>query len=190
MKHITALFITFLLIANLHAQDQEAIKKEAQKYYDIMESQDLVKSLDLVYPKLYDIVPRQQMEEAFKGILNTGIFNLRLEDFKIIKISNTTEKDGVKYALVTYSQKISMQLVEKMEQSVIDKMLVSFKENYGDKNVTYNAATTTFVINHPTSMFAINDPNYGSTWTFLENKAEMNELLPQIIPAEVVKALK
>ena len=40
MKHITTLLVSILLFARLHAQDQEAIKIEANKYCDILKSLD------------------------------------------------------------------------------------------------------------------------------------------------------
>ena len=58
MKHITTLLIAFLLFARLQAQDQDAITKDANKYFNLLETKNVSASLDYLYPKLYSIVDR------------------------------------------------------------------------------------------------------------------------------------
>lgn len=188
MKNITALFISFLLFTNVNAQDQDAIKAEANKYYDILKNMDLVKTLNMTYPRIFEIVPRDKMEESFAKIFDDSTIRMQFSNFSIGNISNSIQKDGIKYALVKYAYTLSLTFNEEMDKDFEKPMLNTYKEMYGKKNVIYNRDTQTFVITVNTSMFAIKDPQFGG-WKFLENKPTMITLLGKLIPEDVMQQL-
>ena len=188
MKHITTLLIAFLLFARLQAQDQDAITKDANKYFNLLETKNVSASLDYLYPKLYSIVDSEKVEATLKETFNDPTIDVSFSNLIVSKVSNTTQHEGVKYALVSYSYTMTMKPLDGMDKSMEKQLLQTYKTMFGNNNVVFDKKNKAFVISSITSMYAIKAVDYNS-WKFLENKKGMEQLLDNLMPADVVKAL-
>lgn len=187
-----AQFITSLLIlwsASVVGQnmDQE-VRDTFSRYFKTIETKDNQQTLAFVYPKLFEIVPKNLMLEQMEKLSKDTVTEISMSKQSVSSVSDMLEIEGVKYALVSYSFIMHMKMngivgEELTEISELtNEMLV---EQFGPDQVTYNKGTGSFDIVVATSMYAINDPAFPG-WKFLEKKEGMDELLVKIIPKEVI----
>jgi hypothetical protein len=168
--------------------DVEAIKETVMTYMEVVENKDYQKTMDYLYPKLFDFVPRSMMEEALKKQEEEIEIQVELKNSTIQKVSKVLVVEGVKYALVDYSFLMIMIIPEKDKEG-LETMQVLFESNYGKKNVSLDIEKRAFSINMVSAAYVINDPEYDG-WKFLERKKELFSLLEKMLPKKVLKKLK
>lgn len=188
MKQLTALLISFLLFTNVNAQDQEAIKQDATKYFLTLKTKDVKASVDYLYPKLFDIAPREKVEAALKETFNDPSIELGFTNMVISKISNTITHENSKYALISYSYLMLIKPLDAIDKKTEKGLFKTYQDLFGKDNVVFDKDTKTYKISMVTGMYAIRSAEYNS-WKFLENKIGMEAILLKLIPENVVEQL-
>lgn len=188
MKHITVLLISFLIVTNLSAQDKEVISQEVGKYFETLKAKDVKASLEYIYPKIFEIAPKGKIEQSMNETFNDPTLELNFKDLAIGTVSDVIVQDGVKYALIAYSYKMTIKSLEDLGKDFEKQLLGTYIDMYGKNNVEYDKKTKTYSIAVTTSMYAINSPKY-SGWKFLENKKGMEIILQKLIPESVTEQL-
>lgn len=161
------------------------------EYLLIMENNEMKATLDYIHPKVFEMVPREMLEEQIVKAFEDSAVKIRMKGFEIDKISKVLTKDDVRFARVDYHLTMSIQLVEEVEASSADDdnfMLEIYQGMYGKKNVTFDEDTNTYTMIVKTSLFAIGDPGIGS-WKMIENKKGGEALLKMIIPQKIYKKI-
>jgi len=164
------------------------IKKKLNLYFDKMVAGDFESSLDFIYPKLFDIVPKVTMVGMLKQTFEDEEMNMSFGDNKILKIhDNYVKVDAKIHTLVDYSFMMNMELKGEMIE-VAEILTTSFEKLYGKENVIYNKEKNTFNINTQNQMVAIKE---NGEWFFLENKNEpaFKFILDKLLGAEVIEKL-
>lgn len=194
-----------LLIISMHftgafAQNQEAeIRQRIEEYIKVFSLEDLSKSLDYTYPKLFKMVPRETLEQVMEGTFNDPEIKISMKDLKAGKISSIIEYNAIEYALIDYSYTMSVYIAENQEEAKEDTEEASdadmfqtmedmYKAMYGDDKVITDLSKRTISIKVSTKMLAIKDPEYND-WYFLEYKKDNTELLSKLIPKKVISIL-
>ncbi|CAA6800020.1 MAG: Unknown protein [uncultured Aureispira sp.] len=189
MNKIWLLYLLLFIQATSFAQtDVEAIRQTAEIYMEIVEQKKYQKTMDYLYPKLFDLVPRSLMEEALKAQEEQTDIELEIKDSKIEAVSKVLRVEAVKYALVNYSFLMIMTIPEE-DKDGLEMMKGLFELNYGAKNVSLDVEKRAFSINVASAAYLINDPEYDG-WKLLERKKELLPLLEKILPKKVLKKLK
>ena len=182
------LLIALLLAAPLcmDAQDKASLEQNAQKMMDFTVSKDFSALLDLTYPKLFEIVPREQMMQALSGMMNGDDIKVELlptpPNFKfgdIKKIENGT------YCLVEHD--LAMKMIYADTTIDPDMMISIFKEGLDTEDVTYDKAQNAYIIKKRAQIIAVADAATGGKWTFVNNDG--GKLIPMIFPDNVRKEL-
>lgn len=193
MKRIFFFFIVLFPLF-LQAQttwDKVGIQQMMEAYGITMEELDIKSSLDYILPKLFEIVPREAMEENFEEMLEDTTSNISFQDYEVNRVSKIIKKGGVYYARVNYQYILNMKIPSGIESETMDRgkfMTKMLEMRYGAGNVIYDDEIDSFAIKVKTSVFAIGDPEIGS-WKMIENKDSAEELLLMIIPKKVYKKL-
>ncbi len=181
------LFVTFSISAQTH---KETITKEAQTYYDYMTNQNFDGVLDYMYPKVFDMAPREQMKMGMQQMFNSPDMKIEFLNNDVTNVSDEKEVDGVTYAAVYYNSKMRMTFLSELEKSDEDKstfiqfMKGTMASQFGEENVQAHAETMSLVINMDATMFAIKDPKFDG-WKFLGNDDAMQMIVNSIIPESV-----
>lgn len=168
--------------------DAEEIKQTVVEYMAIVENKEYQKTMDYLYPKLFEIVPKSLMEETLKKQAEDTDLVIELQNSAIQKISKVLLVDGVKYALVDYTFLMTM-IIPEEDKEGLETMKVLFEAHYGKKNVVLDTDKRAFDINVSSAAYLIRDPQYKG-WKFLERKKEMLPLLEKMLPKKVLKKLK
>ena len=193
---MTFLMVTMLSVTAFGQIDKDEIKKSFDKYFQTVEQKDNAKTLDYIYPKLFENFPKDRMLEAMDRMKADTSIVITMDNASVKSISETLELDGIKYALIKYTFIMTMTFVttgDEAERTGEDVNSVDFtyeilKEKYGDKNVVYDRNNSKIHINVANEMYAINDSAYKD-WKFLEKKDSMKLILEKLLPKKVLKKL-
>ena len=191
MKKISILLLfslTFLVQA-VAQNTRESIQFRANNYFEATEKKDWNAVVDMVYPKLFDLVPKEQMTEVFESIESEGM-KMSMKNFAIKNISDVITHEGEKFATVNYVMEMNLQFtsVEYRDSLVQATIKASFDGIYGAENVQYDPEDFSFDIKAANTMFAI--ANEGTMdWFFIENDPNREELTAMLIPEAVREKL-
>jgi len=189
------LFCTFTVTAFCQS-DKEEIKKTLDGYFLAVSQKDNAKTLDYIYPKLFEKFPKDKMLEALdKRETDTAII-VTFEKGTITSISETMELDGIKYAYIKYSFKITMTIKADTTDSGADGendlnsadfTYELLKEQFGEQQVQYDREKSIINVNMTENfMYAISNPVYEG-WKFLEKKPNLMPILGELLPKKVLK---
>ena len=124
---------------------KEIITKEAQTYYDYMTNQNFDGVLDYMYPKVFDMAPREQMKMGMEQMFNSPDMKIEFLNNDITEVSDQKEYDGVTYAAVYYNSKMKMTFLSELEKPEEDKktfiqfMKSTMATQFGEENVQADA---------------------------------------------------
>ena len=196
MKSVIITLLTLFTFTTTSAQtDNTDIQKNFEDYFKAVEQSNYPKVVDYLYPKLFDIAPKEAMLQAMKEIsVDTSVI-ITIHSPVIKNISKTFVLDKVKYAFIKYSFRKTMLFKNNHSDAniqndgrldVADFTYKLLKGQYGEENVTFDREKSTVNILSNSEMYAINDPAYPG-WKFLEKKEEMQPILEQLLPKKVLK---
>lgn len=178
MKKIFLPGILFLSLQSLlFAQKDTALERRLQDFLMVNENLDLEKVMDLTYPKLFTIVPKDQMLEVMKNAFDNDEVTIKLDSLRINTILPVFKMENGSYAKVIYSMQMLMAFKDKETDSLTaeDKeernqfMLEHMGKQYGGNNVSIDSATGAFKINVTSLMVAVKD-SYAKEWSFINLK--------------------
>lgn len=187
-RSITLTLLLFILGLSARGQaDAGAIQGRLHEYFKATEAKDWNKVVDMVYPKLFNLVEKEAMVQLFADMEGNGM-EFQMKDFQVHKISETVAHEGERFALVGYSAGMNIRFTSAAYQdsSMVSILQASFAATYGDGNVRYNKEDNSFDIQAEKTMFAI-APEGSGEWAFMENNPGQEGLLGALIP-EAVKA--
>lgn len=196
-KLLTCLLASMLTIAAFGQTDKDEIKRIFIDYFQTVEQRDNAKTLNYIYPEVFRHFPKDRMLEAMDKMKADTTTATTMGDAVVASISETLEIDGVKYALIRYSFRMTMTMMTADENSNIDQeenfnsadfTYEMLKEKYGEKNVNYDREHNKLDVNVTNEMYAINAPAYKE-WKFLEKKESMKPVLEKLLPKKVLKKL-
>ena len=187
-KLITLLFLLTVAAANSWGQSSEtdAIQQRLDEYFQATEAKEWDKVVDMVYPKLFTLVKKEDMVQLFADMEGNGMV-FQMKNFKVNSISETADHEGERFALVDYSAGMNIRFTSAAYQdsSMVSVLQASFAATYGEENVRYKKEDNSFDIQAEKTMFAI-APEGSADWAFMENNPGQEGLLGTLIP-EVVR---
>ncbi len=190
MKLKTTILITLLFAQFTFAQDLTALKEGAEKIYKATTTLDYDTILDSTYPKVFEIVPKDQMKEVliatFKGNEKMKVKLLPIApEFKYGEIRKIGEQN---FCMINHNLGMELTLTEKIEADEIEMFTDLMKEGMEAEEVTFNPETNAFTIRKNATMIAISDAATKKQWKFL-NKDKKNALATKLFSNKVIKEL-
>lgn len=184
------LFFSLALSLTAHAQQTEgdAIRQSMATYLDHARNQRIDGLLDELYPGIYAILPRDQMQAYFQRFFTDEEVRFRFESMDISSISPVFKKNDRAFARINYHLVMSMQYrgADK-DDSVVDMLRQNVVSEYGADHVRYDKATSTFQIDADKIMLAIRD-DQQSGWKVMDYDKTLAPFLEQMdIPTEVIE---
>lgn len=187
--YITVCLLFFMLQAQ--AQDyKQSVKSVMNTYGDLLDKGEIDKSLDYVYPAIFEIVPKEQMATLFKSLFNSKDFKVKLNGFKVDSVGSKKVVEGKQYVTVYYQSRMLMNLTsldtlskDKL-QATVGMMQLAFANKFGSDNVKYIEETRTFDINSQKKGLAI-APNGSSDWKIMTIESEQKVMMEKLLPKEI-----
>src|SRR5688572_10887304 len=197
---LTFLFVTLFIIGAYGQSGKDEVKSTFHDYFNTVMQQENEKTLEYIYPKLFDIIPKDKMLDIMNKTKADTTTRVVLIEPSITSISETTKIEATEYVVIQYSFKMIMTFPKHAEPVVeeetdsepeedsdaIDFTFEIFKEKYGEKNVRIDRENSTLEAKASNEMYGIRDPAY-SGWKFLEKKDSMKPILEKLLPKKILK---
>lgn len=197
---LTFLFVTLFIIGAYGQSDKDEVKSTFHDYFNTVMQQENEKTLGYIYPKLFDIIPKEKMLDIMNKTKADTSTRVALAEPAITSISETTKIEETAYVVIQYTFKMTMTFPKAPEpdeeeevdsepeenSDPIDFTFEMLKEKYGEKNVKIDRENSTLEAKASNEMFGIHDPAY-SGWKFLEKKDSMKPILEKLLPKKVLK---
>ncbi|MCO6480050.1 MAG: hypothetical protein J5I94_25655 [Phaeodactylibacter sp.] len=193
MQKFTTLLILLISTAFTtlaQSSDTTAIQQRLDEYFRATEAKDWKKVVDMVYPKLFNLVEKEEMVQLFADMEGNGMA-FQMKDFKVHGISEPVAHEGERYALVNYSAAMNIRFTSAAyrDTNMVENIRANFAATYGEENVHYNKEDNSFDIQAHKAMFAI-APEGSEEWAFMENNPGQEGLLGALIPEAVREKLE
>ncbi|WP_026754431.1 hypothetical protein [Sediminibacter sp. Hel_I_10] len=191
MKRLTLLVIILFISITTQAQTYKTdITKNAQTYYQYLTDQNFDGILDYMYPRVFELAPRQDMKAGMQQMFNSPDMQIEFLSNTVNRVTDSVQVDGLTYAIVFYNSKMKMTFVSEQnkpeadQKGFLDFMKTTMDSQFGAGNVTSDLENMSLTINMDANMFAIKDPQYDG-WKFIGNDDAMKKLVDSIIPLSV-----
>ena len=193
MNRILPVFCLLLMLAappDVQAQDaHRSIRETFARYRQLTLEKDYAALMDYLYPRLFDLVSREQMVAIFQG-LDSEQMQFSFRDMRIDSISNLFTCGGEQFALVYYSGELNIDLRSASAADTTAMLAVQdmMAVTYGERNVRLQPAASSeasrlnILMNK--SLFAI-APKGSQNWKFIENDPTREGLLDYFLPGDV-----
>lgn len=186
IKIVAFAFFLFQMIS-VSAQDMNSLKSEALRSYNASVSMNFDEIFDTTYPKVFDIIPQDQMKLMFGQMMDNEQFSIKLvkvdPKFSFGELKKIEDKT---FAVITYNNVMEMTFKTPMENA--EDMVDVFKKNMEAEKVTFNKLTNTFKIELRGTLVAVSDSVTNNKWKFL-NKDKENKLFLMIFNDKIQKQL-
>ena len=192
MKTILLLLLFTGISVLSKGQTDPILQQRATLIMKATDSVDMDKILDLTYPKLFTIVPREQMAEALLEAFNTEEFTITIDSILVDTIYPIFTVGDGSYAKIKHSQILKMRFKEEIDttdKESLNELLNNMKDGFPDSKVRFDAGTNCIVISGPGYMIAIKD-SYAKEWCFVNLEDDDNQLISLLFNEDVVKKLK
>jgi hypothetical protein len=170
-----------------------SLEQRLTGFMKLNEEMNLEKIMDYIYPKLFDIVPRNELLKAMKNGFDNEYVKIDLDSMKVDKIHPVFEMDKGSYAKITYSMvmlmsfKNSKDSADANDNSQNELIKASMAEKYGEENVSMDEATGIIRIHTASPMVAVKD-ELAKEWCFV-NLNEGDSMLNKLFSKEVLDKL-
>jgi len=188
MKLKSLIIVCFLAISSVVAQGMNVLKVEALKAYKAGASINYDAIFETKHPKVFDIIPREQMKQMMEQMMETEQFAIKMVETTPNFTFGEIKKVGTKnFCMIDHDNVMRMTFVEPMGDDV-NMMIDIFKTSMDAKEVTFDEATNSFTIKIRATLIAVADEVTNNKWKFL-NKDKENRLFAMIFDEETKKAL-
>lgn len=183
----------FALVAN---KPKENAEKDFRTYIGHLINQEFDKSMDYLYPELFDLISREDMLLTMEQTFNSPDIFISIAEPAVNSVGEIEKIDSMYFVKLNYSHTMIMRfsntdsLETQQERDSRDEMtLISLGGTFGEGNVSYDSTTSSFDI------FTTKD-SYGkskdgkTSWKFIDVDPNNMELLESLLPAVIIKRLK
>ncbi len=196
MKTITKFLTLIFITASITAFSQEYkknIEKEFSAYLQLILNGDFEQSTEYIMEEMFEYIPKETLVSLMESMLNDPDIKMSIKDSKVIEINDSKEIEGKHYAILIYSNLMTMELVKQEDEteeeysSRVDLTISSLKITFGPENVTYSGEG-------PIEIYARKRAcavslNGESQWKFITIQEKQRFLLEKILPKELIEEL-
>lgn len=171
-------------------QPDSSFRPRLDSFLHLNHLQDLDRVLEYTYPKLFTIVPREQMLGIMKNTLDNEEMTVRMDSLKLIKTWPMLSTPEGSFVKMEYSMIMRMQFKQKDSTDTPEKMetvssLLTMK--YGAGNARYDSLRNQIIIFNKSPLLAIKD-NHSPQWTFI-NYLKDDPLIELLLSEDIIDKL-
>jgi hypothetical protein len=146
-------------------------------------------AFDMVYPKLFTKVTKQDLVDMMVGMQADGM-NLHMDNTRVISVTTPVEEGNETFLRLDYVSDLTV-TIEKGgifdAPKAIQAIDEQFKAAYGRPNVKWNEDERIFAIRAHKAMMAIHNGNRD--WKFVEINMDQPELMEYLFSPSIMDAL-
>ena len=180
--------IAFFLTLTLSAQTQKELETNVTQMYNNTVKGNYESLLELTYPKIFDIVPKAQMLEVLKNMINGDGYTMMIIDTAPNFVYGPIKKIGTgSYCMIKHDLKMKMIFTERLTAEEGKQMIETFKAGMKTDDVNFDATENSITLKKQAEVIAVADALTQNKWMFLNRSG--NPLMAKIFDAKVMKEL-
>jgi len=188
-RFVLVLFLTSLLLSG-YAQTDSSLQVRLDSFFHLNHLKDIDRVLDYTYPKLFTIVPREQMREVMESTFDNDEMSVTMDSLKLTKTYPMLITEEGSFVQMEYTMIMRMQFkqtdsTDNPEQMATITSLLTLK--YGEGNARYDSIQKQIVIRVKSPLLAIRD-RFSPQWTFINFKKD-DMITPMLLSKEVLDKL-
>jgi hypothetical protein len=193
MKKLTILLLSFFFLA-AHAQKNTEPQLSTRIMEYLLHTKNLAfdKAMDYTHPRLFAIVPREQLVEIMEQAFHNGQMKFSFDTMAVSAISPDYKFGNATYRKVDYHMSMTIVLDDSTDlknSQMAAAMQQSFETAFPKKKITIDAAKNAIRVAGKDIMFAIKDKQ-APDWKFLGYDRSNPALLSQLYPKQVRQYFK
>jgi hypothetical protein len=189
MKKIIVFLLFVFVTLLVEGQKDTSLINRLNTVLGFTKLKQLDKVLDYTYPKVFNIIPRDQFSELIKGVYDTDDFSSVLDSVKLDTIFNIVKINDASYAIARHSMLMKMKYKEPITKKDADLLVPGMEEQFGEGNVRFVKATNSLHVFIISYMIAIKD-ELSPKWTFINFDLKNPVFVENILGKEVIAKLK
>ncbi len=175
MKRLKLFVLAALVSGAVVAQSQQEVKDLLNEYSEAMTARQWQKSLDYVYPALFDVVPREMMENAISSTFNdTSVVRMGFKEMELLQVSDIYNEESFNYSFADYSMIMTMTLMGEKTDEEISSFASIMEGQFGEGSVEVDGKT--LFITTSNKMAVIKKDGENKLY-MLEIKPELKEIM-------------
>ena len=175
----------------LSAQQDTSLVNRVNQMLRLTQLKDLGKIMDYTYPKLFTIVPREELISAMKAAYETDEFTIELDSVNVVRIFPVFVIDDTSYVKVKHTMLMKMKYKEPYDTADKDSrvfMVALMEQKFGKGKVRFDPTKNSLNILMIPDMVGIKDK--ASDWTFANLNEDNPEMLNMLFSKKVLDKLK
>ena len=192
MMNIKSFFVLSSLLFSVSLQAQEAVNPEIQAkvdaFIELSNQKKWDQAFDLMYPKLFLKVPKQDLVDLMTSMESDGL-SLQRKNVKLRSSSVPFYEGDETFVRLEYTGDLTVQVATGSiydDTKPIQGMTEQFQRSYGETNVKYDPTAKKYDIRASISMMAIKSQNQ---WYLVEINDDQKELMEYLFSDSVMNAL-
>lgn len=176
-------------LANAQTKDGE-LNRRLAAFIQATKAMEISKILDYTYPRLFELKSKQAALKELTAAFNSPLIRFSMDVIKVLAVDDISDTASTKFTRLSYEATANMRLTaNNYSEQKIASYLEGLKSQYGEENVTYNAATNSFRVNITKEALAIKDKYSKGKWTFIELNLG-NNVLHKVLPSFIITKYK
>ena len=192
MMNIKLFFVLASLLVSVSMQAQGAVNPEIQTkvdaFIELSNQKKWDQAFDLMYPKLFLKVPKQELVDLMTSMDKDGL-SLHRTNLKLRSSSVPFYEGDETFVRMEYTADLTMQITAGSiydDTKPIQGMTEQFQRSYGETNVKYDPTAKKYDIRASISMMAIKSQDQ---WYLVEINDDQKELMEYLFSDNVMNAL-
>ncbi|KYG77679.1 MULTISPECIES: hypothetical protein [Roseivirga] len=171
----------------LSPTDKADLNSTIAQFMKHTESMNFEGIVDMTYPKVFDLVTKQQMLSLLNGLSGMG-FEVSYDSITNQEPILVAKNDSVKYALVNYYSEMVMKITkeEMKTKESIDILKLSLLNTAGVESIDYVEETSSLIVKGNKRLLAIKDQAYDDQWSAIEFDVNNPALNAMLVPTPIL----
>ena len=191
IKKYSFSFIICFLITSVSSFSQE-INEIANKMFVDMNNRDYDAILDMTHPKVFDIVPKEQMKAVLKSTFEgSNEYSIdipkQIPEFRVSKVYKE-EKDNLSYAFITYDMTMTMTFHQQTFDAQTKEMMKGVMQAK-DMDVTFTSDSSMSVLMNNRMTIIMKDTATENKWVMINYDPD-SPLFYKILPSTLLETAK
>lgn len=169
------------------AQDMTSLKAEALKSYKASVAMDFNTIFDTAYPKLFDIISKEEMKVMVPEVLENEQYSIKYVEvdpkFNFGKIKNIEDKT---FCVIEHKNVFIMTFKSPVED--VKEMTDTFKKIMNADVMNFDKKTNSFRVESKATMIGIADDVTNNKWKFMTLDAN-KQIFPMLFNEKIQKEL-
>ncbi|MFZ1677934.1 MAG: hypothetical protein WBP41_03195 [Saprospiraceae bacterium] len=183
---ISTILISLTLTAQIKVNPD--IQKKFDAFVELSNQKKWDQAFDLMYPKLFTQVPKQDLVDLMTSMEQDGLSFTR-SNIKFKASAEPVVEGNETFVKVDYTGDLTVKITEGSiydAPKAISGMTEQFQTSYGKENVKWDETGKQYTILVTISMIAIQNNNQ---WYLIEINKDQMGLMESLFPAPVMEAL-